>query len=122
MKPDSTPPGSPFNFDAIPLWLKPDLWDETKAVRCRGLFFILLYTLSVAAFGTILAVPVGIYKGADMAGTTALLWLTLSLCFGIPLGLAVWWDFVRGCRKIAAEAAGSAHTDEPSNIPEDRKD
>ncbi len=83
MKPDSTPPGVPFNFDAIPLWLKPDLWDESKTVRCRGLLFIVLYTLSVAAFMAILAVPAGIYKGADMMLTTVLLWLALSLPGGV---------------------------------------
>jgi hypothetical protein len=122
MKPSPNPPGIPFNFDAIPLWLKPDLWDEAKKVRCRGLLFVVLYTLSAAAFGAILFVPAGIYKGKDMMGTTALVWLALSLPGGLVLGFASWWDFVRGCRKIAAEAANAPQVEKPSNLLEDRKD
>jgi hypothetical protein len=122
MKPDSSSPGVPFNFDAIPLWLKPDLWDETKVVRCRGLFFILLYTLSALVFVGIIAIPVGIYKGKDAAGTTALIWLALSLPGGVLLGLAACWDFNRGCRRIAAEAANKSPAEKPSDNPEDRKD
>ncbi len=122
MKPDSNPPGIPFNVDAIPVWLKPDLWDETKVVRCRGLLFILLYTLSVAVFVGIIAIPVGIYKGIHAAGTTALVWLAFSLPGGILVGLAVWWDFVRGCRRIAAEAANKPPAEKLSDNPEDRKD
>jgi hypothetical protein len=78
MKPDSNVPGIPFNFHAIPLWLKPDLWDETKKMRCRGLLFVVLYTLSAAAFVAIIFVPIGIYKGKHMIGTTALIWLGLT--------------------------------------------
>jgi hypothetical protein len=122
LKPDSNSPGIPFNFDAIPLWLKPDLWDETKAVRCRGLFFVALYTLSAAVFVAIIAVPVGIYKGKHMIGTTALIWLAFSFPGGILLGLAAWWDFVRASRKIAAEAASAPQVEKPSNIPTDRED
>jgi hypothetical protein len=122
MKPDSNPPGIPFNFHAIPLWLKPDLWDETKKVRCRGLLFVVLYTLSMAVFVAIIAVPAGIYKGKHMMGTTALIWLALSLPGGLLTGLAAWWDFVRASRKIADEAANAPQVEKPSNLPEDRKD
>jgi lysylphosphatidylglycerol synthetase-like protein (DUF2156 family) len=91
IKPDSNVPGAPYNFDAIPVWLKPVLWNETKNIRFRGLLFVLLYTLSAAAFAAIIFVPVGFYKERDAAGVTALIWLVLSLCLGIPYALAVWW-------------------------------
>lgn len=114
MKPDSTPSGVPFNFDTIPLWLKPDLWDETKIVRCRSLLFIALYTLSAAAFVAIILIPIGIYKGHGTYGTTAIIWLVLSLLGGILLGLAACWDFSRGKRRIAAEAARVAQAEKSS--------
>lgn len=82
----------------------------------------MLYTLSVAAFMALLCVPAGIYKGADMAGTTTLLWLALSLAFGPLTGLVVWWDFVRGSRRIAAEAASAEEVKQSTDIPEDGKD
>jgi hypothetical protein len=122
MKPDSTPPGVPFNIDAIPIWLKPDLWDETKVVRCRGLLFIVLYSLSTTAFGAILAIPIGIYKGINAIGTTTLVWLSLSLSVGVLVGLAAWWDFARRSRLIAVEAVSAPQAEKQSNTREDRKD
>ena len=113
MKPDSTAPGIPFNFDAIPIWLKPDLWDETKVVRYRGLLFILLYTLSAAACVAIIFVPIGFYKGRYAMGTTALIWFFLSLPGGLFVGLAAWWDFVRRSRLLAA--AEMTITQQPKN-------
>jgi hypothetical protein len=122
MKPDSTPPGVPFNVDAISVWLKPDLWDETKVVRCRGLLFIVLYSLSMTAFGAILAIPIGIYKGINATGTTTLVWLSLSLPVGVLVGLAAWWDFVRRSRMIAVESASAPQAEKPSNTRKARKD
>lgn len=122
MKPDSNPPGVPFNFDVIPLWLKPDLWDETKDVCCRGLLFIALYTISVATFAAIIFVPIAFYKGTHAVGTTALVWLALSLPVGVLVGLAGWWDFTRASRRISAEMASTQQAEKPSNTPEDRKD
>jgi len=122
MKPDSNLPGVPFNFDTVPLWLKPDLWDETKTVRCRGLLFILLYILSAAAFGGIIAVPVGIYMGVDTMGTTALVCLAVSLPGGVLLGLGTWWDFTRASRRLAVEAASMAQAKESSDNSVDGKE
>ena len=107
MKPAPNPPGFLFDFDAIPLWLKPDLWDETKNVPYRGLLFVVLYILSVAVFFAIIFVPAGIYKGKNMMGTTALIWLAFSCPWGLLIGLLTWWDFVRRSRKIAAEGASA---------------
>jgi lysylphosphatidylglycerol synthetase-like protein (DUF2156 family) len=121
MKPDSNVPGVPYNFDAIPVLLKPDLWDETKNIRFRGLLFVLLYTLLAAAFVAILAVPVGFYKGRDAAGVTALIWLVLSLCLGIPYALAVWWDFIRASCRLAAAAADSSQEESLLDRPEEHK-
>lgn len=114
MKPESNVGGVSFNFHAIPLWLQPDLWDETKQVRFRGLLFISLYALSMAVFGAIIFVPIGIYMGLDAAGTTTAIWLSASLFGGTLSGLGAWWDFVRGCRKIAVEAASSSKDESPS--------
>lgn len=115
MKPDPAAGGYAFNFSAIPLWIKPDLWDETKKVRFRGLFFVALYSLSMAVFVAIMAVPIGIYKGKDVVGTTAAIWLVLSLFGGIISGLGAWWDFARGSSKIAADAARSQQSKNSDN-------
>lgn len=96
MEPDFDRVGLPFNFDTLPLWLKPDLWDKGKNVPFRGMFFVLLYTLSFAVFAALLFVPAGIYMGADMAITTAVVWISLSVFSGSIIGLACWWDFARG--------------------------
>ena len=121
MKPDSNSPGVPFNFDAIPLWLKPNLWDETKMVRCRGMLFIALYTLSFSAFMAILAIPVGIYKGVNETATTVLVWIAVSFPGGVMLGLAAWWDFTRARRRIVAETASTQHAEKPSDASEGNK-
>jgi hypothetical protein len=99
MKPDLNVSGIPFNFDAIPLWPQSDLWDETKVVPYRGARFIFLYALSMAAFGTIIFVPIGFYFGKDGAGVIASIWLIGSSVLGIPFGLAAWRDFIRRSRE-----------------------
>jgi hypothetical protein len=102
MKPPKNP-GLPFNFDTIPLWLKPDLWDESSSVRFRGLFFVVLYTISMGAFDAIILIPVWIYKGAEAGGVTIAVWFCLTIVAGVPIGLGCWWDFIRECRKLQAE-------------------
>lgn len=103
------PTSAPFNFEAIPHWLEPELWDETKCVQHRGLKFIGLYTLSAAINSLIVFVPIFIYVGADgFKGVSVwwvipMWWLLLSTPWGILIGLLSWWDFTRACRKLAKQ-------------------
>ncbi len=107
MKPDNNFP--PFHADAIPLRLLPDLWDETKILKYRGLKFIALYTLSMAINFLLVFIPIGIYvyfgriNGLHMVVATIKWWLIISTPCGVLMGLAVWWDFTRECRKLAKE-------------------
>lgn len=109
MKPDNNAP--PFNVDAIPLRLMPDLWDEKKTIRYRGLMFITLYTLSITINFLLFFIPIGIYvyiggtNGLYMVVATIKWWLILSIPMGVIGGLAAWWDFTRACRKLAKEKA-----------------
>jgi hypothetical protein len=100
MKADSNAPGSPFNFDFIPLLLYPDVWDETKVVKLRGLWFIFLYTLSTITFAACIFVPIAFFKPWK---TTLIIGLIFGLLFGPFLGLAVWRDFANGKRKIKSK-------------------
>jgi uncharacterized integral membrane protein len=99
MKPDPDVTGVPFNFDAIPMKLFPGLWDETKKVRMRGLWFILLYTFSTQIFFSIF-----MFFGAILFSRSLGVMLLFSLIIGIPIGivigLASWWDFTRKCKKL----------------------
>lgn len=108
MKPDTNYPGSVFNFDAIPYWVKPELWDREKSVHCRGLQFVLLYILSTALFVTFFAIPIGIYLGIEHVQVTVGIWLALTLISGTLIGLGVWWDFIRECRKLALQEETNA--------------
>ena len=119
MKPDPNAGGYAFNFHAIPLWIKPELWNETKKVRFRGLLFMALYSLSMAVFGAIFYIPIGIYKGKDAIGTTTVIWLVLSLFGGVVSGLGGWWDVIRASSKIAADATSSQENKSSTNIAAD---
>jgi hypothetical protein len=90
MKPDPDVTGVPFNFDAIPMKLFPGLWDETKKVRMRGLWFILLYTFSTQIFFSIFM----------FFGVMLLFSLIIGIPIGIVIGLDSWWDFTRKCKKL----------------------
>jgi hypothetical protein len=95
----------PFNFDAIPLWLYPEVFDDTKEVAYRGGWFVFLYVLSAALNGLILFGPVGLYMATGNLHSviaTVAIWLAISLPGGIILGLAVWWDYTREVRKKAS--------------------
>ncbi len=94
MKPDPDVSGMPYNFDTLPMWLLPSLWDEHKKVRLRGLWFVLLYTLSFLVFGALFAFPLAIIFGKPLIATTYV-WLSLCVPSGIILGFLAWWDFTR---------------------------
>lgn len=98
MKPDSNPPGAIFNFHFLPMWLYPDVWDENKEIKLRGLWFIALYVLSTLAFGGLIFVPLGFYL--NNWTVTATVWLALGIGWGFLLGLAAWWDFTRRVKKL----------------------
>lgn len=105
------PYSAPFNFEAIPHWLAPDLNDATKEINYRGLKFIAVNTLSVAVNFLLCAIPVGIYlyfyrvNELHIVISTIKWWLILSIPWGVMVGLAAWWDFTRAHRKLAKEKA-----------------
>ena len=104
MKPDTNPPGTFFNFDAIPMWLYPDVWDETKRVRLRGLWFVLLYALSLLVFFALF-----MFFGAIIFSRPIRSMLWFSLIIGVPggaiLGLSAWWDFTQRRKKLLLKNA-----------------
>jgi len=103
MKPTPDVTGVPFNFDAIPVWIFPDLWDETKKVRLRGLYFVLLYTISVLVFLAIFMLFGAIIFSRSIG---LMLWfaLIISLPIGGIVGLGSWWDFTQRRKKLTLEA------------------
>jgi hypothetical protein len=101
MKPDTTALGSPFNFDTIPVWLYADVWDENKLVKFRGLWFIVLYTISTLIFGCCVFLPIALFTGGWKPLVVML--LIGGGIFGILTGLAAWWDFTKRARKLKAE-------------------
>jgi hypothetical protein len=100
MKPDSNAQGSPFNFDAIPIWLYPDVWDEHKSVKLRGFWFLFLYTLSSLTFNGFIFLPIALFSGNWHK--VFLIWLMFGVVGGVIVGLAVWWDFTKRARKLKA--------------------
>ncbi len=91
---------SGINFDAIPMWIYPDVWDENKPVKFRGLCFILLYTLSFSVFANLLFLPVGLYHGK----LNAAIWIaaTFGAITGVLGGVAAWYDFSKCVSKLKA--------------------
>jgi hypothetical protein len=108
MKPDNSFP--PFYPDAIPLYIEPDLWDETKPLRFRSLKFVVLYTLSTVINFLMVFVPVAFVSASRNSSAvdgilgTAIWWLLLSTPIGIWIGLGAWGDFARTCQKLADQA------------------
>lgn len=104
MKPDNNVPGMPYNFDALPLLILPELWDEGKKVKGRGAWFVFLYTLSIVVFGIFAFIPVALYcfLGGSKISSIASLWFGFHFLAGGLTGFAVWRDFVRASRKLAA--------------------
>jgi len=99
MKPDINPPGTFFNFDAIPMWIYPDVWDETKKVRFRGLWFVSLYALSFLVFFAMF-----MFLGGVIFSRSIGLMLWFALIIGVPggaiIGVGAWWDFTRRRKKL----------------------
>jgi len=94
MKPDGKVP--PFNLDAIPLWICPDLFDETKDVQYRELRIVSLYCVSMLAHELMIFGPLAIYMAfgqGNRAKGALLVWLAVGVPFGLLLGLGMWWDF-----------------------------
>lgn len=102
MKPEPNVTGIPYNFDLLAIWIYPNLWDETKRVRLRGLWFVLLYALSYLVFFSLF-----MFFGAILFSRPIGAMLYFSLIISLPLGgivgLANWWDFIRRRRKLLAE-------------------
>lgn len=101
MKPDTDHSGAPFDFNALPMWIYPDAWDENKSVKLRGLWFILLYMFSTILFAGLIFVPIALYLGKW--STAFVLWLLWGGAGGFAIGLAVWWDFTKRARRLKAE-------------------
>lgn len=108
MKPDPDVSGVPFNSHAIPLWLYHDLWDETKRVRLRGLWFVLLYTLSLLVFFGLVSLLLSLIFSRPIL---LMLWFSLfiSLSIGGIIGLANWWDFTQRRKKLIIAAERKKH-------------
>ena len=107
MKPAPDVSGVPFNINAIPMSIYPDVWDETQKIRLRGLWFVLLYLLSFLVFGALFLFPLALIFGKPMLMTTWV-WLFLCVPFGVIIGLAAWWDFTRKSKKLLAEKNSAA--------------
>lgn len=115
MKPPLDVSGVPYNINAIPIWIFPALWDESKRVRLRGLWFILLYTLSFNVF-----LALFMFVGAIIFSRSIglMLWfsLVISLPIGSIIGLASWWDFTQRRKKLLLENAPQ-NSDVKSQVP-----
>ena len=104
MKPPLDVSGVPFNFNAIPMWLYPDVWDETKQMRLRGLWFVLLYSLSALIFTCVVAISLALIFSKPMK-VMAVVGLFFGGLGGIVIGLSAWWDFTRRRKKLLIENA-----------------
>ena len=88
--------GEPFNFNRIPLWLYPDLFEEHKNVIYRGWWFVFLYLISTLLNMLLIFGPISIFMffgGGDGAAVALYVWLAIGTPFGICLGLLMWREF-----------------------------
>lgn len=104
MKPSKDVTGMPYDFNAIPMWLYSDVWDETKRIRLRGLWFVLLDTLSFLTFLAIFLFPGALIFNKPLVAAVWV-WLFLGIPCGFISGLASWWDFTQRRKKIILENA-----------------
>ncbi|WP_179106938.1 hypothetical protein [Variovorax sp. KK3] len=63
--PEFNVPGFPYNFDAIPLWIEPDLWNLEVNVHWRRSKLVLLYGLSMIGMATAIFLPIFLYLGVS---------------------------------------------------------
>ena len=111
MKPNTTPPGAFFNFDAIPLWLYPDLWDENKVVSHRGIWLVSLYTISFLAVFALVFGLIALFIGSQSFLTIFWIWLAVSTPCGLLSGIGALGDFSKRSREI--KEANSVADDSP---------
>lgn len=113
MKADSNIPGYPFNFDAIPRWIEPNLLEFDARISRQKLKIISLYALSCVVgigWGAILGgLVIGMFNEFSTKSALVFLvfWATLSAILGPLFGLAVLWDFTKAKKKHAANASAS---------------
>ncbi len=81
MKPEPNVTGVPYNLDLLPIWIYPDLWNETKIVRLRGLWFVFLYTLSTLVFFSLF-----MFFGAILFTRSIETMLYFALIISLPIG------------------------------------
>jgi hypothetical protein len=91
VKPNNSFP--PFDFDAVPMWLEPRLWNENIDLKLRWLRFLVLYTISTLVNMLLVFGPVAVFLGTKDLLITSCLWLITSLPGGLILGLCAWRDF-----------------------------
>lgn len=104
MKPPRDVTGMPYDFNAIPMWIYPDVWDETKQIRLRGLWFVVLDTISFLIFIAIFIFPGALIFDKSLIAA-AWVWIFIGIPFGLISGLASWWDFTRLHKKMLLEEA-----------------
>ncbi|WP_143042553.1 hypothetical protein [Variovorax sp. YR752] len=110
MKPDINIPGYPFDFNAIPLWIEPNLFKFDLLIPWRRTKIAIFYALS-AAVGNglvflLLFVLVGIVHSFEGKAALALfvIWAISSGVLAPLTGLAVLWDFTKAKRKHEEES------------------
>lgn len=87
-----------FSFNAIPIWLKPDLWNQEKLVPWRGFWFVLLYLISTLVFfGVLIFVSILLVGYSEKV---LIFFISIGCVSGVLVGLASWWDFVKAFRKL----------------------
>ncbi|WP_143684645.1 hypothetical protein [Variovorax sp. KK3] len=103
-KPEINVPGVPYDFDAIPRWIEPNLWNLTSPVRYRRTKIAVLYALSCIGMGTTVCLPIYLFLGIGngFASGRALgiwfLWL-VGVAIAPAYGLTVLWDFAKANRE-----------------------
>ncbi|WP_143072460.1 MULTISPECIES: hypothetical protein [unclassified Variovorax] len=111
MKPDSNTPGYPFNFDAIPHWVEPELLDFNALIKFRKTKIVCLYALSCAIGGAWVIFLGYLLIGLlheftkEWAFAFFVFWAIASSIFAPLFGLAVLWDFTKAKEKYEITSA-----------------
>ena len=100
MKPPDSAPGSPFDFNLAARFLIPDLWNEKKPMRFRGVGFVFSYLLSALIYFSAIILPICFILSRPVWPSLVLIFCS-GAPFGVMCGLAAWWDFNR--RKFRGE-------------------